>query len=132
MMPSEDRPKSILLVEDNDLIRKTARRILEGVGYVVLEAGDGSEGLTSWEANSDSIDLLLTDITMPKIDGRELALSVLKRQPRMKVIFMSGNLQRDVLPESIWDRIPFLQKPFTAQGLAEKIDESLNARAARS
>jgi CheY-like chemotaxis protein len=119
----------ILLVEDEDMVRALARRILEVSGYVVLEARNGCEGLALCEAHQGSIDILVTDVMMPELGGRELAEGALKLRPGLKVLFMSGHTQDVILKEGIAQGIPFLQKPFTPAQLAQKVAEALDSKA---
>ena len=116
----------ILLVEDEDMVRRLARTILEASGYTVVEARNGREGLALCETYTGSIDLLLSDIVMPELGGRELAESALKLRPGLKVIFVSGHTQDVVLKEGIQKGMAFLQKPFTPAGLAQKVREALD------
>jgi CheY-like chemotaxis protein len=119
----------ILLVEDEDAVRKLARMILKASGYVVYEARNGREGLALCEAHEGPIDLLLSDVVMPELGGRELAEGALKLRPSMKVMFMSGHTQDVVLKEGIQKGTAFLQKPFTPVGLAQKVRETLDSDA---
>jgi len=121
--------ETLLLVEDEDSVRVLARRILEKIGYVVLTAGNGREGLSLCEAHQGPIDLLVTDVVMPEMSGRELAEGVLKLRPTMKVMFISGHMQDVVLREGVQKGTPFLQKPFTPAGLAQSVRETLDSRA---
>jgi len=118
----------ILLVEDEDAVRKLARTILEARGYVVLDARNGQEGLVLCEAHDGPIDLLVTDVVMPELGGRELAEGALKLRPGIKAMFMSGHTQDVVLKEGIKQGAAFLQKPFTPAGLAQKVRETLDQR----
>ena len=130
-----DAPKGsevVLLVEDEDAVRKLARMILETGGYTVLDARNGREGLALCEAHEGLIDLLVTDVVMPELSGRELAEGVLKLRPRMKVLFMSGHTQDAVLKEGVQKGAAFLQKPFTPAGLAQKVRETLDSPARSS
>jgi signal transduction histidine kinase/CheY-like chemotaxis protein len=119
----------ILLVEDEDVVRNLARKILEASGYVVLDARNGLEGLALCGAHEGPIDLLVSDVVMPELGGRELAEGALKLRPRMKVIFMSGHTQDVVLKEGVQKGTAFLQKPFTPAALAQKVRETLNSDA---
>ena len=120
----------ILLVEDEDVVRALVRQILETSGYVVLEARNGREGLALCDSHKGPIDLLVTDVVMPETGGRDLAAGVLKLRPAMKVMYMSGHTEDVVLKEGILRGAAFLQKPFTPAGLARKVRESLDCRAA--
>jgi len=117
----------ILLVEDADLVRKLASKILQGRGYVVLEARDGREGLSVCEAHRGQIDLLLSDVVMPELGGRELAERVVAMRPAIKVLFMSGHTQDVILKEGVKGGTPFLQKPFAPGDLARKVREVLDS-----
>ncbi len=121
--------ETVLLVEDEDAVRVLARKILEGRGYAVLAARNGREGLALCEAHQGPIHLLVTDVVMPEISGRELAEGVLKLRPATKVMFMSGHMQDVVLKEGVEKGAAFLQKPFTPAGLARIVRETLDAKA---
>ncbi len=117
----------VLLVEDEDAVRKLARKVLEASGYAVLDARDGRQGLAMCEAHKGPIDLLVTDVVMPELGGRELAEFALKLRPGMKVLFMSGHTQDVVLKEGVQKGAAFLQKPFTPAGLAQRVRETLDS-----
>ena len=118
-----------MLVEDEDAVRKLARLVLEASGYTVLESRNGREGLALCEAHEGTIDLLVTDVVMPELGGRELAEGALKLRPGMKVMFMSGHTQDIVLKEGVRKGAAFLQKPFTPAGLAQKVRDTLDGDA---
>jgi len=120
----------VLLVENEDGVRKLARKVLETSGYVVLDAPNGGEALALCEAYQGSIDLLISDVVMPKLGGRELAERALRLRPAMKVLFMSGHTEDIVLREGIQKGAAFLQKPFTPKGLAQKVRETLDSAGA--
>src|SRR4051794_2941739 len=80
--------ETILLVEDEDMVRVLARTILKSSGYVVYEARNGREGLTFCESHQGSIDLLLSDVVMPELGGRELVEAAVKLRPGLRVLFM--------------------------------------------
>jgi two-component system, chemotaxis family, CheB/CheR fusion protein len=119
----------VLLVEDEDAIRRLARIILAKSGYVVLDARNGREGLALCETHEGPIDLLVTDVVMPELGGRQLAQAALKLRPSLKVMFISGHTQDVVLKEGVRKGTPFLQKPFTPAGLAQKVRETLDYNA---
>jgi hypothetical protein len=116
-----------LVVNDEDIVRTIARTILEKSGYVVHEACNGREGLTFCETHQGSLDLLLSDVVMPVLGGRELAESALKLRPALKVMLMSGHTPGVVFKEGEQNGFAFLQKPFTPVGLAQKVRETLCA-----
>jgi signal transduction histidine kinase len=117
----------ILLVEDEERVRKLTCRILKGLGYFVLQAKDGREGLSVWRKHRGKIDLLLSDVVMPGLGGRELAEQTLALSPDMKVLFISGHTLDVVLKEGIKTGTPFLRKPFVPAELARKVREVLDS-----
>jgi CheY-like chemotaxis protein len=119
----------LLLVEDEDAVRKLARLMLEKVGYTVIEARHGKEGLSVCENRETPIDLLVTDVLMPGIGGRELAERAALLRPGLKILFMSGHTDDAVLNLGILHGLPFLQKPFTMVQLVKKVREVLDAPA---
>jgi two-component system CheB/CheR fusion protein len=117
----------ILLVEDHEMVRTLARDILKMYGYVVIEASNVQEGLAFCEAHEGPIDLLVSDVVMPGLGGREFAEGALKLRPSMKVLFVSGHTEDIVLKEGIKTGTPFLQKPYTPAALAQKVRETLDS-----
>ena len=114
----------ILLVEDEAGVRKFVRTMLERQGYTVLEAADTDEALELVSHSSDEIDLLLTDVIMPRMNGPELAQRVATLRPKVKVLFMSGYTDRTVrLQDQLSDESHFIQKPFTPKLLAMRLRE---------
>jgi len=124
--------ETILLVEDQDGIRDMVLEFLERQGYTVLQAMNGHEAVTLAAAHELPIDLLITDIVMPKIGGRELARMLSESRPHMKVLFMSGFPEHVTLSgELVDENAAVLQKPFLLDTLARKvravIDNSVGA-----
>jgi PAS domain S-box-containing protein len=120
--------ETVLLVEDEDVVRDLARCVLKLCGYQVLEAGNAGEALTRSEKHPATIDLLLTDVVMPQISGRELAERLAPLRPDMKVLFMSGYTDDAVLRHGLESaKVPFLPKPFTPQSLARKLRAVLDS-----
>jgi two-component system CheB/CheR fusion protein len=117
----------ILLVEDEEIVRVLTRKVLEECGYRVHEACNGREGLEFCENHKGAIDLLLTDVVMPELGGRDLAERALKLRPGMNVLFMSGHTEDTVLKEGIQKGAAFLQKPFTTRELTHSVRETLDA-----
>ena len=119
--------ETILLVEDEPVLRELARVILKDYQYEVLEAGTGAEAIRIWEQNCGNIDLLLTDMVMPEgISGRELAEQLRVRKPELKVIYTSG-YSEDVMGNEIGMRdAMFLQKPYPPPLLAKTVRECLD------
>ena len=119
--------ESILLVEDEDAVRELVQRILEARGYAVIEARNGGEGLKLCKSHPGQIDLLVTDVVMPELGGRELAEAALKLRPGLKVVFMSGHTQDVILKEGVQQGAAFLHKPFTPMQLAQKVRDTLDS-----
>jgi PAS domain S-box-containing protein len=118
----------ILVVEDDGSIRKLVLRTLEKHGYTVLTAANGREALRICEDYKDPIDLMVTDVIMPEMGGEELVNRLKERMPDMKVLYMSGYTDNGVVHHGILEnKIAFLQKPFTIEGLARKVREMLEA-----
>ncbi len=118
---------TILLVEDEDAVRRLARRVLMSRGYDVIEARDGVDALTAWQANRDTIDAVVTDVMMPRMGGPTLVEQLRGQRPSLPVLFCSG--YSDVLefdPELSGPHTAFLAKPYSAQSLTEKL-ESIRA-----
>ncbi len=129
--PDADRlvggTETILLVEDEPQVRAVVRRALERAGYAVLVAQDPDDALRLCEARQP-IDLLLTDVVMPHMNGRELAERVRSRYPATKALFMSGYTDDAILRHGVLDAgVPFLQKPVTPALLARRVRETLDA-----
>jgi CheY-like chemotaxis protein len=120
--------ETILVVEDEPVLRDMAHLILQDCGYHVLEAGSGAEALQVWERNPDGIDLMLTDVVMPGgMSGRELAVRLLARHPRLKIIFTSGyNVEETNTDFFRRGGAVFLQKPYTRTDLAKAVREYLD------
>ena len=114
---------TILVVEDQPSVRALVREALEHVGYTVLDAGDGVEALGVVERYTGEIQLLLTDVIMPSMNGRELASRLRSIRPGMKVLYMSGYTDEVLAFHGIeHPEMAFIQKPFTNPELAVKVD----------
>jgi two-component system cell cycle sensor histidine kinase/response regulator CckA len=128
---TSDRPlprgsETILLVEDEAAVRTVASRILRAHGYQVLEANGPDEAVLICESHPGEIDLLLTDVVMPKRSGPLLAKELCAQRPLMKVLFMSGYTDDSVLRHGILhDEVVYLQKPITTTNLTRKVREAL-------
>jgi two-component system, cell cycle sensor histidine kinase and response regulator CckA len=122
--------ETVLLVEDEDSVRELVRETLITRGYKVLEAEDGEAGLRVAESYSDRIDLLITDVVMPGIGGRELVKRLLPLRPEIGVLYLSGYTEDAIMHHGALEPgTSFLQKPFTLQGLARKVREVLHSTA---
>jgi CheY-like chemotaxis protein len=116
----------ILLVEDEEQLLAATREFLESSGYSVISAGTGADALLAMDKQPGEIDLLLTDVIMPGLDGVELATAVRRKHPQTKVMYMSGYSDRTI--EGIGDGAILLRKPFSQQLLAGKVREVLASR----
>jgi two-component system cell cycle sensor histidine kinase/response regulator CckA len=116
----------VLLVEDEKGVRDLTREYLEMAGYTVLEAENGHTGLELASMHSGPIHLLMTDVVMPGISGRELAQRITNIRPGIKVLYMSGYTDQAVIHQGILEEdAVLLQKPFTIATLASKLREIL-------
>ncbi len=116
----------ILLVEDEDTVRNLVQRMLTDQGYDVLSANKGEEALALAKEHNDHIDLLLTDVIMPGMSGHQLAQTLGPQRPDMRILYMSGYTDDDVLRYGIKQgKVPFLQKPFSPDDLVAKVDQIL-------
>ena len=121
--------ETILLVEDLDEVRRAAREVLTTYGYTVLDAGSVGEALRIAENPGIAIDMLLTDVVMPKTNGRELARAVVRLRPGIKVLFMSGYTDDVIVHHGVLDPgVAYLQKPLTPETLTRKVRERLDSR----
>lgn len=120
--------ETILIVEDNQIVQNLARCALERLGYHVLVASDGHHGLKLWQKQSDQIDLVLLDVTMPDISGIQVLQSLLKQDQDLKVILTSGYPSNKAFRECLHKRnCEFLHKPYTPDQLAKKARKLLDA-----
>jgi PAS domain S-box-containing protein len=119
-------PETVLLVEDEESVRQLVRDTLASKGYHILEAQDGQAGLTAAAMYEGKIDLVLTDVVMPQMGGRELVQQLLSSRPGIKVLYLSGYTEDAIVNEgTIESGKAFLQKPFTLQNLSRKVREIL-------
>ena len=120
--------ETILLVEDEELLRTPIREILERQGYSVLEASHGEEALVVARQYPGPINLLLSDIVMPGMNGRDLAGQLSRTRPELKVLFMSGYTHNAIVHQGVLEEgLAFLEKPFTPEALAVKIRQVLRS-----
>jgi two-component system cell cycle sensor histidine kinase/response regulator CckA len=123
--------ETILLVEDETIVRQLVAEILETSGYAVLQAGDGPSALELLRRHSDPVDLLLTDVVMPGMSGPEVAAAVTALRPGTHVLYMSGYTDSAIGHHGVLEPgIAFLQKPFSADDLTRKVRSLLSAPAA--
>jgi CheY-like chemotaxis protein len=119
--------ETILVVEDEEQVRKLAGRILKTQGYTVLETADGNEALRICKGRKEPVYLILTDVVMPGMSGRELAERLKKFQPEIRVLYMSGYTDNAIVHHGVLEKgMNYIQKPFTIEGLARKVREVLD------
>ncbi len=124
--------ETILVAEDEEALRRAARRILLAAGYTVLTAPDGEAALLVSEQHVGEIHLLLTDVVMPRMGGRALAQELSKRRPTLSVLYMSGHTDDAIVHHAVrCERTTFLAKPFSAADLARKVRDVLDSGAAK-
>jgi PAS domain S-box-containing protein len=120
--------ETILLVEDQDEVRNLVRRMLEARGYHVLVGASGDDALRVAARHGGSIDLLVTDVVMPGMSGRQAALLLVPAHPKMRVLYLSGYTDEAIVRHGMLEPgIAFLQKPFTTDTLARKVREVLDS-----
>ena len=120
--------ETILLVEDEDVVRKLAREVLEDAGYNVLEADCGEEAIRLCTEYTQEVHLLLSDVVMPGTSGKEIAERLVSLRPEMKVLFMSGYTDEAIVHHGVLDSgVKFLQKPFSPAALSRKVREVLDS-----
>jgi two-component system cell cycle sensor histidine kinase/response regulator CckA len=118
--------ETILVVEDEKAVRELTVRMLKHLGYIILTASSGAEALEISSAHQGNIDLLLTDVVMPNMSGRQLADALLLLRPQTKVLFLSGYTENTVVHHGVLEKgVDFLPKPFTRENLAKKLREML-------
>jgi CheY-like chemotaxis protein len=121
--------ETILLVEDEDMVRSLVSDALRRDGYRVLDAGGPTEAQQIAAGHEGPIDLLITDVVMPKLSGRELAEDLARQRREMKVLYMSGYTDAAVMNTGLAHKeVAFLQKPFTPAELSHKVREVLEGR----
>jgi CheY-like chemotaxis protein len=122
--------ETVLLVEDEATVRSVAREVLQMVGYTVLEAATGEEALERAEQHSSPIHLLVTDVVMPGMNGRELANRLAVDYPTLEVLYLSGYTDDAIAHHGVLEAgIELLHKPFTPDTLTRRVREVLDKRA---
>jgi CheY-like chemotaxis protein len=131
--PAEPEPRArqgnetVLVVEDEPAVRELARRLLVEAGYSVLVAPNGNEALEAWDARNGDIDLVLTDLIMPGMSGRDLAHRLRARRPNVNVLYMSGYTAGLLGEQAFLDEgEELVEKPFTRALLLRKVDAVLD------
>jgi CheY-like chemotaxis protein len=123
------RPVTVLIAEDEELVRELIARVLWAEGYRTLEARDGAEALHLAHLAGPHLDLVITDIIMPTVDGRELGRRLAANYPALPVLYISGYYQGDVFNrDGPGSEAPFLRKPFETEALLEKVRTLLSSR----
>jgi signal transduction histidine kinase len=135
---NEELPRgseTILMVEDDASLREVTCEFLQSSGYNVIPAGSPEEALHLAERHKGPIDFLLTDVILPKMNGRELATKLAKARPEIKVLYVSGytdGIVRDGVHGKLEEGLAFLQKPYTRQALTRKVREILDSQRVKS
>jgi two-component system cell cycle sensor histidine kinase/response regulator CckA len=120
--------ETILLVDDETAMRNYLTELLAGEGYRIIAAGDGEEALSKSEKYDGTIHLLITDVMMPVMNGKELADRLCALRPEIKVLFISGYRRSDIWPvDACEDQTDWLPKPFTAPMFHAKVREILGS-----
>jgi PAS domain S-box-containing protein len=129
--PSTGGSETILLVEDQEEVRQIAKVFLANNGYRVLEAASGEDAIALARAYPGAIDLIVTDVVLPGMNGRALAEMLTETRPRMRVLYVSGYTSNVIADRGILDQdVAYLAKPFTSEALAAKVRETLDRQAA--
>ena len=119
--------ETVLLVEDEDAVRRIAERVLRGAGYQVLSAASGSSAIRLYEERGGAVDLLLTDVVMPQMSGPNLAAHLAQTNPSLKVLYMSGYADAAIIHRGVLDPgTRFIGKPFSSAELTRKVRQVLD------
>jgi PAS domain S-box-containing protein len=127
VLPPRREGITILLAEDEPIMRRVTRKMLEEHGYKVLEANDGNAALEVIKKGDEQVDLTLTDVVMKGMSGPELALRLIDKDPAMKVVYMSGYTGELVANQGLDNSIRLLEKPFTRASLLKTLDAALGS-----
>lgn len=120
--------RTILLVEDEDVVRSLARRILERDGYQVIEARTGDEAIDASARFGGSIQLILSDVVMPEMSGKEVAERIAFGRPETKILYMSGFTAHVIARHGVLEPgIELIEKPFTADALTARVRQVLDS-----
>ena len=118
------RPHTVLVVDDDTAVRNLSLTLLRRCGFRTLEAFDGESGLSTFLRHQNDVDLVLTDVVMPKVSGPQMVDKILESNPSVKVVFMSGT-QNNTLPQCHGRELPVIHKPFGAEKFTTCIREVL-------
>ena len=125
--PAEKKTRKILLVEDDPAVRRLVGRVLVEHGYSVMETGVPTEAEGLMRQSSQPVDLLVSDVVMPEMNGPEMAAKLRETHPDLKVLFMSGFSEETVISRGVPSTVEhFLHKPFSPQQICQKVAEVLN------
>jgi CheY-like chemotaxis protein len=120
--------ETVLIAEDEASVRSLVARVLRDRGYTVLEASNGQEALDAAQKYEGEILLLITDIIMPGMNGKDLAAQLQSIRPDIRTLYVSGYTENAIVHRGILDsEVDFLQKPFTTRNLARKVREVLDS-----
>ena len=117
------RQRVILVADDEEMIHQVITILLQGQGYVVLSAFDGQEALEVSRQYPGTIDLVITDVEMPRLNGMELCMRLLEERPGIKIVVMSGTDRSEIVKQNV--KSPFLLKPFKGETLLASVREML-------
>jgi CheY-like chemotaxis protein len=125
--------ETILVVEDEEMVRSLASRGLREHGYTVIEARHGADALRQLAVQPKAVDLVISDVVMPEMGGRELGRRLATLRPSLPILYISGYTGEDVIQRGLLDPgVPFQQKPFAPEALARKVREMLDAARGRT
>jgi CheY-like chemotaxis protein len=125
-LPAGRADGTVLLVEDEEAVRRLARRVLEGVGYRVLVAANGAEALQVAQQHMGRLDLMVTDVIMPGMSGQELSARLRAMRPELPILYVSGYTDDAILQHgTLLPNTGFLQKPFSPAVLAQRVQDAL-------
>jgi two-component system, cell cycle sensor histidine kinase and response regulator CckA len=125
---ADRRAGCVLIVDDEPALRRFAARVLSEEGYSILEAADGLEAIQQIDANRSAIDVVVSDIVMPRVTGTELLQQLARRHPTLPVVLMSGYAAAVLLERGIAAPCAVLAKPFTPEQLVDEVRRCLPAR----
>lgn len=126
ILESSGEPFTLLMIEDDAEFREATARVLQARGYRVLTAEDGEQAIDLFQKRSEPIDLVISDVVMPKVSGDEFYLILQQLSPKTRFLLISGHSPREVLElTSLGPEVPLITKPWTSQELLQKIESIL-------